>query len=360
MEGSIECSDQGVEFFETRVNCKLADILKKPQIETISRLFPVSSDESLNGAEIGCLLLIQFTTFDCGGTAIGTCFSHKVADACSIATFMNDWASIARDPSAVISPQFTGTSLFPLNDQKAISSKMMSADANCSTRRLVFYATKIDHLKARAQKGSSEAIQATRFEVISAIICKSITSAFRSLNLPEPGVLNVIVNLRKRMEPKLSNHHVGNFALHNLIEVAENERDLHGLVCLLKAGMAKFGENFTGKHTQYELSSKICESYDELGKLPRSNHGEMLLFSSWCRFPFYEVDFGSGKPAWVSSLPSPTKNCIFLCDSRKGDAVEAWVSLEDRVMNLFECDEELLAFASANPSPLEIEEDVNC
>lgn len=56
---------------------------------------------------------------------------------------------------------------------------------------------------------------------------------------------------------------------------------------------------------------------------------EMFFFSSWCRFLFYEVDFGFGKLVWVSVFFNLIKNCVFLCDIRDGDEIEVWVSLED-------------------------------
>ncbi|GAB2275034.1 hypothetical protein Dimus_009802 [Dionaea muscipula] len=361
MDGSIECNDEGVRFIEAHARCKLSHVLMKPQVEKMTHLCPISGEESLNGSEIDSMVLIQMTTFECGGIAIATCFSHKMADAQSIATFMKDWASINRDPSIVLSPpQFSGASLFPfpfpfpVNDNnKTTSSKPMSANANCSTRRFVFDASEIDSLKTMAK-----VLHPTRFEVISALIFKCILSASKSLGIiPQPDILNVIVNIRKRMKPPLSEHHIGNFALHNLVKVGggDKEPELHTLVGLLKEGMDEFSKKkFNEEDTAYRRSAKIHECYNELEQLPSIKQGHMLLFSGWCRFPFYEVDFGFGKPAWVSTLPSPTKNCIFLCDTAIGNGIEAWVTLENQVMAKFECDQELLTFATPNPSPLKI------
>ena len=75
--------------------------------------------------------------------------------------------------------------------------------------------------------------------------------------------------------------------------------------------------------------------------------------SSWCKFPLYEADFGWGKPTWVTvgdlfQFP----NIIILTDTRDGDGIEAWVSLTEEDMAIFETNQELLTFGSLNPSAL--------
>ena len=79
------------------------------------------------------------------------------------------------------------------------------------------------------------------------------------------------------------------------------------------------------------------------------NNLNIYFSSSWCKFPVYEIDFGWGKPIWVSNgVFSPT-NTIVLGDTKCGTGIEAWVTLNAQVMALFEQDEELLSFASLNP-----------
>ena len=55
---------------------------------------------------------------------------------------------------------------------------------------------------------------------------------------------------------------------------------------------------------------------------------------------------------WVSIGACPDKNVIILMDNRSGDGIEAFVTLEEQEMAAFECDEELLAYAAVNPTPL--------
>ncbi|KAF5208118.1 Vinorine synthase-like [Thalictrum thalictroides] len=77
------------------------------------------------------------------------------------------------------------------------------------------------------------------------------------------------------------------------------------------------------------------------------------IFTSWCRFPYYETDFGWGNPIWVTSINLILNNTVTLMDTKTGEGIEAWVTLDELDMARFECEQELLAFASANPSAYE-------
>lgn len=76
--------------------------------------------------------------------------------------------------------------------------------------------------------------------------------------------------------------------------------------------------------------------------------GEMvsLNFTSLCRFPLYDADFGWGKPVWVSTAPMPFNNLVVFMDTHSGDGIEAWVNLKAEDMAKFVVDQELLAFVS--------------
>ena len=90
-----------------------------------------------------------------------------------------------------------------------------------------------------------------------------------------------------------------------------------------------------------------------------SNHDDdYFLVTSWCNFGLHDADFGWGKPIWwcISTLSTNTpvlSNVIFLVDAKVGHGIEAWDSLSEQYMAVFERDPELLAFASLDPSPLE-------
>ncbi|KAK2665375.1 hypothetical protein Ddye_003949 [Dipteronia dyeriana] len=69
----------------------------------------------------------------------------------------------------------------------------------------------------------------------------------------------------------------------------------------------------------------------------KKGEGDVYMFSSLRNVPFYEVDFGWGKPAWVSLVHRPYKG-VMLVDTKAGDGIEAWVNMDKEEMVYFQND----------------------
>ncbi|KAL0327329.1 UNVERIFIED_CONTAM: (13S,14R)-1,13-dihydroxy-N-methylcanadine 13-O-acetyltransferase AT1 [Sesamum angustifolium] len=82
--------------------------------------------------------------------------------------------------------------------------------------------------------------------------------------------------------------------------------------------------------------------------LQKANKGELVTFNftSLCRFPLYEADFGWGKPVWVGSAGLVYKNLVTFIDRAGGNGIEAWINLRKEDMEKFEADIELQEFLS--------------
>ncbi|XVE62596.1 hypothetical protein DITRI_Ditri06bG0131000 [Diplodiscus trichospermus] len=66
---------------------------------------------------------------------------------------------------------------------------------------------------------------------------------------------------------------------------------------------------------------------------------------SWCRFPFYEIDFGWGKPILYQSGLKIYRLGYFL-DTSDGDGIEAWITLSKAEMAKLEQRPGILAYAT--------------
>ncbi|KAM5569049.1 BAHD acyltransferase [Rosa sericea] len=348
---SIDCNDDGASFTEAQVSCLLSDILKAPDHEVLKQLLPINCEAFLEGR--GCVLHVQANYFKCGGIGLGICLSHKIADAATLSTFIRSWANTASGLGQTVCPIFNTVSITPPRDISMTPpalENLKNRDDKSVTKRFVFNGSKIAALKTKAPSMSVK--QATKVETVAALIWKCAMKASRT-NFGSSSRLSALyqnVNIRNRTVPPLPNDSVGNFIGSFIARAEDSEAELHGLVAELRKGI----EEFCKKAKRLPLSediSVICEPQMEALRMLTSDDMDLYACTSWCRFPLYEAaDFGWGKPIWVSSGIPPAKNMVFLMDTKGGDGIESWVRLSQEDMKLFECDQELLAYASLNPS----------
>ncbi|KAG6670898.1 hypothetical protein I3843_Q030300 [Carya illinoinensis] len=353
---SIECNDVGVDYLEARINCRLSDILEQHPEQKMLYHFLPKVTEPLDPS-LEPLVLVQASFFDCGGLAIGVCFSHKVADLATTSMFINSWASaaLAASGEAVLTPEFCAASRIPPRIQHTWPSIAITlANETTASRRYVFYAPKIDALKAKA--ASANVPQPTRIEAVSSLIWKCAITASRSKHqFLLPSRLTQAVNIRERLTPPFPKNAFGNLWWFSGQETTDNEIQLHQLVTELRKGKEAFSEDYATKLYGDEAFSVASQDIKHLSNLFGSEGITHHIFiSSWCRYPLYEADFGWGKPTWVTIGNNlMIKNCAFLMDTRDGSGIEAWITLSKEDMALFEQEKDLLEYASFNPTVLD-------
>ncbi|KAG2701849.1 hypothetical protein I3760_06G063100 [Carya illinoinensis] len=331
---SIECNDVGVDYLEARVNCHLSDILKQhPEQKMLYHFLPKVTEPLEPSLEP--LVRVQASFFECGGLAIGVCLSHKVADFATTAMFINSWASaaLAASGEAVLPPEFGAASRIPPRIQSTLPSPAMKlANETIVWRRYVFDAPKIDALKAKA--ASANVPQPTRVEAVSSLIWKCTIT-----------VLTQSMNMRERLTPPFPKNAFGNLSWFFGRETTENEIQLHRLVTELRQGKEAFIEDYATKFYGDEAFSVASQDTKHLSNLlPSEGITHHIFISSFCRYPLYEADFGWGKPTW---------NVVCLMDTRDGSGIEAWITLSEEDMALFEHEKDLLEYASFNPTVLD-------
>ncbi|XP_076900825.1 acyltransferase Pun1-like [Bidens hawaiensis] len=97
------------------------------------------------------------------------------------------------------------------------------------------------------------------------------------------------------------------------------------------------------------MEIKEIRDVEELGEIllnkfstVADDQSRTYTFSSLCRFPYYQVDFGWGKPVRVIAQSGVSDgNVIQLVDTPSGDGIEAMVQLKEEEMAIFE--KEILA-----------------
>ncbi|KAH7515590.1 hypothetical protein FEM48_Zijuj10G0042700 [Ziziphus jujuba var. spinosa] len=337
----VDCSDDGIPYFETRVKSRLTDVITNPVPGEINKFLPFQPDEV---AEFG--LGVQLNIFQCGGIGIGVCISHKLGDAFSFFMFIKTWSAIAHgdQPDYIVRPEFVSATLFPPKDTTGFDSRMGITKKNIVSKRFVFDASAIETLRAKYEEKLG--CRASRVEALSTFIW----TRFVDSNKDEPGpkLYNMLhsVNLRPRFEPPLPENSFGNIfriAVTAPTYLSSGE-ECYGLAREVREEIRKIDKEYVKKLQQY--GDEHLDFMKKGGEKFMRDELMTFSFTSLCRFPVYEADFGWGKPMWVGSPALTFKNLVVFMDTKIGDGIEAYISLKEEHMAKLEGDQEFLTFVS--------------
>ncbi|KAK1359236.1 hypothetical protein POM88_043710 [Heracleum sosnowskyi] len=258
--------------------------------------------------------------------------------------FINAWASASRvGVHEVIPPSFVLPSKIPVRPSSGIFKLVPHVDANSKlvTQRYVFNKNAISALKLKAKapvgndnsRENANQFWVSKVEVVSAIIWKALISIAREKHghlIPSVMVQNL--NLRGRTSPLMPDNTCGNFYS---VATARSTPDqsnieLHFLVALIRDAIRRTIHGYSKSELDSDeffstVTSKFNEARDEMQRPVGESH--FIWCSSWCKIPFYEADFGWGKPSWISNA-CRIAEMVTLQDTKSGEGVEAWVTLK--------------------------------
>ncbi|KAD3066328.1 hypothetical protein E3N88_34207 [Mikania micrantha] len=295
---TIDCNDHGAEFIHAKVNIKLQDFLVyEANVKFIDDF--MSSKIGVVLQQSDPLLVVQVTTFECGGVAIGVKATHKIVDASTLSTLINEWAVTNRqkndNDTEFPRSSFISSLLFPPRGLCPMSvPPMNNYELNKYTRKkLSFSESVISNLKAKGSK----------VQLISAIIWK----AFMGVDI----------------------------AIHNTQRESMTDETIEELTDCLSDSVRKCITNFSKVHHDCEEGqTMVSNSLLNLINIRESTCA--VIVTSWCKFPFYQVDFGFGKPIWAAPGTIPVNHSAYLMDDVQGNGVEAYVFLQVKDIPLFE------------------------
>jgi len=349
----IECNDKGVPFILSKHPIHLSNILKNPKLHNLYELLPCApyNLEPQERDTLG-IMAVQLNQFKCGGIALGVCFSHKIADAATAASFLNTWArGNGNSNNNLVPPPMEETSLlFPPRNMSVDMARGMLDHENTVTKRFMFSGGKISRLR---QSIGCPNFTPSRVEAVTALLWKSSLEAAKEiLDSGEEKIaassMCHVVNIRSRAVPALSKHSVGNiwqYAVSSLVEV-EGEMGLRDLAERVRETIERVDGDYIRKLQSDDGFVEVVKAIEEARKVAAEKGIKCYAFSSWVGFEFYEVDFGWGKPIYASTIAMPIKNMGVLMSTKDGDGMEVWLTLTTREMAQFEHNAELLDFAS--------------
>ncbi|CAA0831152.1 HXXXD-type acyl-transferase family protein [Striga hermonthica] len=369
---SIDCNDEGVPFVVTKFHKNLTDFLRNPVLSVDRAHIPgvLNWDEPGPGSEVA---MFQVNHYECGGIVIGVLFHHKLADGHSMGLFMKDWASNTRDPQALRpGPSFDFDSFFPHNPAMKRDSHVYTVVKKYFKvgkpviRRYAFDAAAISKLRAKlAENEEGGPARPTRVEVVTAVVWKWFMAACVAVGGGEnPVPLSLIthlVNMRKKADPPFPENSFGNFVWLQPATSFNNGpgRDLAQLFGKVHGGLRKVDSGFVERMAGRNGFSGYVENVKDTWKeFPEK--ADYVSCSSWCNFGLYGVDFGWGKPVWITKCDEDSKsewpflNVLWLMDTRGGDGIEAWLTLDEHYAAAFDEVKEFRDLAMINPCPLDL------
>lgn len=373
----IDCNDKGVEYIEAEINnFELGEFLRVAP-KNMHLLNDLALRDNFGETHLvttpifGC----KVSKFKCGGVAICMYLSHKVADGFTAATFYHAWSSTSRlgtknHEELSSSPSFCLASLFPARDLSvAIKPEPVTSSGKTLgtlvTKRFVFDEKAISKLKAKVSYRAN-INGPTRVEVVTSVIWKTLiriaASQSKGVIHLRDSALYLYLNLRGRTStivtppppPDDDSSLCGNFYIQVPIKFkADNSSttkmeefdELHELVNLLRGGLGKAVENCRKISTPDGLVTEVANYVNGIRENMGNEDVDVRFFSTLCRFPFYEVDFGWGKPEWVTTIGMPLE-VVFLMDTKCGTGIVATVTLNETGMLQFERHPDMIAFTS--------------
>lgn len=187
----------------------------------------------------------------------------------------------------------------------------------------------------------------TRVEALSAFLWSRFIAA-KELKSDPNKIFTVLhaVNLRTRVDPPLSEYYFGNICCFTVSTVPYMEgSDSDQAGCRL---VQQVRESIRGVNGDYIAKLREGEHLNFLKKRAMQAYKNELVtlnFTSLCRFPLYETNFGWGKPVLVGSASLTYKNIVTFLDTPSGDGIEAWICMTKEDMEKFEEDLELKIFS---------------
>ncbi|KAM3692094.1 hypothetical protein ACJW31_08G062400 [Castanea mollissima] len=344
----LDCNAMGVQLLEAYSEAELDELGDFAPTDAVRDLVP--KVDYTTPIEEWPLLLVQVTRFRCGGLCVGVGISFTMVDGRSVTHFINSWAKLSRgyDLEDVDMPFLDRTVLrssepikTPRFDPIEYTTKppvlIGRTDANeerkkeTSATLLKLTREQVEVLKKRANQ---DVVRVTtirpysRYEAIAGHMwrCACKVRAVDSHNSQSTRA-RLAVDIRNRLKPSLPERYFGNATLGTVTPICLYKdllsKPLSYSAGKLREATERMDDEYIRSALDFISSQKDVsglrsnfqiQGYSEAPFLGNPN----ISLGSWIGLPFYDADFGWGKPIYVGPaallhmdgisfiMPSPT------------------------------------------------------
>jgi shikimate O-hydroxycinnamoyltransferase len=346
---AILLSDEGARLVEATAppGVTLDSVMPlKPTPEVLS-LHPSGGD----GAA-GELMLIQVTRFACGSYVVGFTTQHIVADGRGTSNFFLAWSQATRGVGLDPAPVHDRGAFFTPRDPPLVEFEHRGVEFKqqpCHkhddaargdevvVRKVHFSREFISRLKSRASAGAPRPY--STLQCVVAHLWRCMTAA-RGLDARRPTSVAIAVDGRARMSPRVPDGYAGNVVLWARPTAEAGDlvaRPLQHAVELINREVARVNDRYFKSFVDFASSGAV----EREGLVAAADAAEMVLspdieVDSWLRIPFYDLDFGGGRPFFFMPSYLPVEGLLILLPSFVGDgSVDAYVPLFGPDMDTF-------------------------
>uniref|UniRef100_K3Y7I8 Agmatine coumaroyltransferase-2 n=1 Tax=Setaria italica TaxID=4555 RepID=K3Y7I8_SETIT len=328
---------------------RLVEATADVALDAVLPLSPAPEVRSLHPSEDGAeeVMLVQLTRFACGGLAVGFTAHHLVSDGRATSNFFVAWSQATRGVPVDPVPVHDRASFFKPRDPPRVEfdhrgvefKKPEPAAPPLHAEAAHFSREFIARLKSQASPPGGRPCSTLRCVV--AHLWRCITAA-RGLDAAGAATTSVCIAVdgRARMIQPVPDGYTGNVVLWARPTAAARDlvaRPLRHAVELINRELARVDGSYFGSFVDFAASGAV----EAEGLVPAADAAEMVLspnieVDSWLRIPFYDLDFGGGRPCFFMPSYLPVEGLLILLPSCYGDgSVDAYVPLFSRHMDAF-------------------------
>jgi hypothetical protein len=353
---AILLNDAGARFVEATADVSLDSVMPLKPTPEVLCLHPSGDD----GPEE--LMLIQVTRFPCGSLVVGFTTQHIVSDGRATGNFFVAWSQATRGAAIDPVPVHDRASFFQPRDKplveyehRGVEFKPYDQEAHGTgeslhhalagdddedevvVKKIHFSRDFISKLKAQASAGAHRPY--STLQCVVAHLWRTMTMA-RGLDGGESTSVAIAVDGRARMSPGVPDGYTGNVVLWARPTATAGDlvtRPVKHAVELINREVARINDGYFKSFIDFASSGAV----EKERLVATADAAEMVLspnieVDSWLRIPFYDMDFGGGRPFFFMPSYLPVEGLLILLPSFLGDgSVDAYVPLFCRDMDTF-------------------------